>query len=374
MNENGKGLITENVIRENQWGGVDIRRGGLPVLRSNLICFGYSDGVVVGDEGKGLIEGNTIYANKGCGVWMMSSSLPHVTSNHVSYNGLYGVAMFSQKDGSGEFPGGHGAQENFSEDGDAILWETELEKDDDPLRRPVTIALVESNSINHNGASGLYVQSSEALHIITNVIHANGDRGITVAQSSQLTRVANNSISCNRQSGVKVEAQCKVELRGNGIYDNRGHGVITKGDSTIVIENDIIGNRGSGLQLLPRSDTKVIKNRIHSFRAYGIAVRGRTKALVQENIIFQGKTNKTIFQQVSNNRECIMKNNKFLVFKKKSDTWRLVNPPARPHLENSVRGPSVAHSGQKATAMATRITARVEGGYHSNRSIFCTIL
>lgn len=82
---------------------------------------------------------------------MMSSSLPHVTSNHVSYNGLYGVAMFSQKDGSGEFPGGHGAQENFSEDGDAILWETELEKDDDPLRRPVTIALVESNSINHNG-------------------------------------------------------------------------------------------------------------------------------------------------------------------------------------------------------------------------------
>lgn len=54
-------LSTENVIRENQWGGVDIRRGGVPVLRSNLICFGYSDGVVVGDQGKGLIEGNTIY-------------------------------------------------------------------------------------------------------------------------------------------------------------------------------------------------------------------------------------------------------------------------------------------------------------------------
>ncbi|XP_071072955.1 F-box only protein 10 isoform X3 [Dasypus novemcinctus] len=374
VNENGKGLITENVIRENQWGGVDIRRGAVPVLRSNLICFGYSDGVVVGDEGKGLIEGNTIYANKGCGVWMMSSSLPHVTSNHISYNGLYGVAVFSQKDGSSELPGGHGAQENFSEDGDAILWETELEKDEDPLRRPITVALVESNSINHSGASGLYVQSSEALHVITNVIHANGDRGITVAQSSQLTRVANNSISCNRQSGVKVEAQCKVELRGNGIYDNRGHGIITKGDSTVVIENDIIGNRGSGLQLLPRSDTKVMRNRIHSFRAYGIAVRGRAKALVQENIIFQGKTNKTIFQQISNNRDCVMQNNKFLVFKKKSDTWRLVNPPARPHLENSLRGPSAAHSAQKVAAMATRITARVEGGYHSNRSIFCTIL
>lgn len=89
---------------------------------------------------------------------MMSSSLPHVTSNHVSYNGLYGLAVFSQKDGSGEFPGGHGAQENFSEDGDAILWEPEPEKDDDPLRRPVTVALIESNSVNHNGGERLSPQ------------------------------------------------------------------------------------------------------------------------------------------------------------------------------------------------------------------------
>lgn len=43
---------------------MDIRRGGVPVLRSNLICFGYSDGVVVGDEGRGLIEGNTIYGEE----------------------------------------------------------------------------------------------------------------------------------------------------------------------------------------------------------------------------------------------------------------------------------------------------------------------
>lgn len=58
----------------------------------------------------------------------------------------------------------------------------------------------------------------------------------------------------------------------------------------------------------------------------------------------------------------------------RSDTWRLANPPARPHLENSLQGPSAAHGGQKVTAMATRITAHVEGGYHSKRSIFCTIL
>lgn len=108
----------------------------------------------------------TAPANKGCGVWMMSSSLPHITSNHISYNGLYGVEVFSQKDGSREFPGGHRAQENFNEDGDAILWETELEKDDDPLRQPVTVALVESNSINHNGGECPAQDPSLALHIL----------------------------------------------------------------------------------------------------------------------------------------------------------------------------------------------------------------
>lgn len=64
-------------------------------MRSNFICFGYLDGVVVGDEGKGFIEGNIIYVNKGCGVWMMLFSFFYVISNYVSYNGLYGVVVFS---------------------------------------------------------------------------------------------------------------------------------------------------------------------------------------------------------------------------------------------------------------------------------------
>ena len=53
--------LSENVIRQNQWGGADIRRGGDPILRNNFICHGYSDGVVVGERGRGLIEGNHIY-------------------------------------------------------------------------------------------------------------------------------------------------------------------------------------------------------------------------------------------------------------------------------------------------------------------------
>ncbi|KAM9137622.1 F-box only protein 10 isoform 2-T2 [Pangshura tecta] len=376
VNENGRGQIIENVIRENQWGGVDIRRGGDPVLRSNLICFGYSDGVVVGERGKGLIEGNTIYGNKGCGVWIMSSSLPHITNNRIGHNSIYGVAVFCRKDDAIDYLANQGGNENFNDEGEAASWENDLDSEDERFtsRRPISVALVESNSINHNGAAGLYVKSSEALNIIANAIHANHDSGVAVLQSSQLTRIANNSISCNSLGGVLIESEARVELRGNGIYDNSSHGITSKGDG-VIVENDIVGNRGCGLQLLQTADMKVTKNRIQSFWDYGIVMLDQTKGLVQENLIFQGRSKKTILQQVSNAEDCIVQNNKLLTFKSKSDVaWTLENPPARPHIEGSTRGTSTATNSQKVTTMSTRIAARMDGGCRNNGSIFCSIL
>eukprot|EP00079_Xenopus_tropicalis_P019173 XP_012808590.1 PREDICTED: F-box only protein 10 isoform X2 [Xenopus tropicalis] len=376
VNENGRGQITENVIRENQWGGVDIRRGGDPVLRSNLICCGYSDGVVVGERGKGLIEGNTIYGNKGCGVWIMSSSLPHITSNQIGHNGIYGVAVFCRKDDASDYLANQAGNENFNDDGEAANWENDLDSEDERFssRRPMNVALIESNSINHNGAAGLYIKSSEALNIMANAIHANQDCGVAVFQSTQLTRIGNNSISCNRLSGVNVEAGCRVELRGNGIYDNRSHGLTSKGDG-VILENDIIGNRGCGIQLIQTADMKVTRNRIQSVHDYGIALLDLSKGLVQENTIFQGKAGSNILQQVSNAEDCIVQHNKLLTFKKKSDvTWTLENPPARPYIEGCTRGVSSTQSTQRVATVTTRIAARVEGRCHNNGSIFCTIL
>nr|XP_020647003.1 F-box only protein 10 [Pogona vitticeps]XP_020647004.1 F-box only protein 10 [Pogona vitticeps] len=376
VNENGRGQITENVIRENQWGGADIRRGGDPVLRSNLICCGYSDGVVVGERGKGLIEGNTIYGNKGCGVWVMSSSLPHITNNQIGHNSIYGIAVFCRKDDANDYLANQGGNGNFNDEGEVANWENDLESEDElrTSRRPISVALVESNNINHNGAAGLYLKSSEALNIMGNAIHANQDCGVAVFQSTQLSRIANNSISCNSLGGVLVEAECKVELRGNGIYDNISHGVVSKGEG-VITENDILGNKGCGLKLLQSADMKVTKNRIHSFRGYGIEILDVTKALVQDNLIFQGKTKKSILQQGSNTESCLVCNNKVLAFKKRSDnTWTLENPPARPHIEGSSRGMSTSGNNQKGSKRTARIAARVDGGCHNNGSIFCAIL
>ncbi|NXL64807.1 FBX10 protein, partial [Chordeiles acutipennis] len=318
VNENGRGQITGNVICENQWGGVDIRHGGDPILRNNLISCGYSDGVVVGKRGKGLIEGNAIYGNKGCGVWMMSSSLPHLINNQISHNSLYGVAVFCCKDNTGDYPPSQGGNESFQEEREGAGGENDPDSEEEypPARRVISVALVELNSISHNRAAGLHVKSSKALNVIDNVIQANGDGGVAVLQSSQLTRIANNSISCNSRAGVLVEAKCQVELCGNGIYENSSHGIISKGEG-VIVENDIIGNHRCGLQLLQAADMKVTKNRIQSFQDYGIALFDDAKGLVQENLIFQGRSKKSILRPVSNAEDCVVQNNTLLSFRKR---------------------------------------------------------
>ncbi|NXS46866.1 FBX10 protein, partial [Balaeniceps rex] len=372
VNENGRGQITGNVICENQWGGADIRHGGDPVLRNNLISCGYSDGVVVGERGKGLIEGNTIYGNKGCGVWMMSSSLPHLINNQISHNNIYGVAVFCCKDDAGDYPSSQEGSESFQEEREGAGGENNPDSEEEYLtaRHPISVALVELNSINHNGAAGLHIKSSEALNIIANVIHANHDGGVAVLQSSQVTRIADNSISCNSREGVLVEAECQVELRGNGIYENSSHGIISKGEG-VIAENDIIGNHRCGLQLLQAADMKVTKNRIQSFQDYGIALFDEAKGQVQENLIFQGRSKKSILRPMSNAEDCIIQNNMLLTFKKRFDMeCMLINPPARPHIEGGAPGSCMAAGGQRVSS----ITTRVDGGCHNHGSIFCTIL
>ncbi|MEQ2206928.1 hypothetical protein XENOCAPTIV_004887, partial [Xenoophorus captivus] len=202
--------IPENVIRENQWGGVDIRRGGDPILRNNYICYGYSDGVVVGERGRGLIEGNHVYCmsfqpdnaiifyqfafkhfpplfspgNKGCGVWVMSSSLPQLLGNYIVHNCMYGLAVFCRKDpdniearegswagqegiggdiANGERRGVEGeareGQENFNEEGELFAWESDLDSEDErhSARRSISVALMEGNCVSYNGGTKLCV-------------------------------------------------------------------------------------------------------------------------------------------------------------------------------------------------------------------------
>ncbi|KAM4585085.1 F-box only protein 10-like isoform 2-T2 [Odontesthes bonariensis] len=339
INENGRGMITENVIRENQWGGVDIRRGGDPILRNNYICYGYSDGVVVGERGRGLIEGNHVYCNKGCGVWVMSSSLPQLLGNYILHNCMYGLAVFCRKDPEnieareGSWPGQEGiggdagigerrgvegegreGQENFNEEGELFAWESDLDSEDErhSARRSISVALVEGNCVSYNGV-GLYVKSSEALNVFANLINSNRGPGIAVLQSSQLTRLVTNCILKNSRGGITVEKDCRVELRGNGIYENSGHGVRLSGNGQIV-ENDVVGNSGCGIQVSASTDIKMVRNRVQPAQGCGIALLGQVKGVVHDNILFQGhpENKKTLLHMDPGNESCVLCNNSIL--------------------------------------------------------------
>lgn len=404
INENGRGMITENVIRENQWGGVDIRRGGDPILRDNHICYGYSDGMVVGERGRGLIEGNYVYCNKGCGVWVMSSSLPQLLGNYITHNCMYGLAVFCRKDpeniearegnwpgqegiggegGSGERRGvegeGREGQENLNEEGELFAWESDLDSEDErhSARRSISVALVESNYISYNGAVGLYMKSSEPLNVFANLINRNHGTGIAVLQSSQLTRLVTNCILENGRGGVTVEKDCRVELRGNGIYENCGPGVSFTGNGQIV-ENDVVGNRGYGIQVSGNADIKVLRNRVQPAQGCGIAVLGPVKGVVYDNLLFQGHpgNKKTLIHLDPGNDGCVLRNNSILRHDNSltsAPPWILENPPPRPLASPPSGLSSSQYPSRLGISMTTRISATVESGCHSG-SMFCCIL
>ncbi|XP_008415541.1 F-box only protein 10 [Poecilia reticulata] len=405
INENGRGLITENVIRENQWGGVDIRRGGDPILKNNYICYGYSDGVVVGERGRGLIEGNHVYCNKGCGVWVMSSSLPQLLGNYIIHNCMYGLAVFCRKDPDnieareGNWPGQEGmggdvangerrgvvegeareGQENFNEEGELFAWESDLDSEDErhSARRSISVALMEGNCVSYNGAVGLYVKSSEALNVFANLMNRNCGPGVAVLQSTQLTRLVTNCIVENGRGGVTVEKDCRVELRGNGIYENSGHGVRFSGSGQIV-ENDVVSNCGYGIQVSASTDIKVVRNRVQPAQGCGIALLGPVKGVVHDNILFQGhpENKKPLLHTDAGNETCVLRNNSILRFNNSgasSPPWVLENPPPRPLASSPTGLSSSQYPSRLGISMTTRVGAAVESGCHSG-SMFCSIL
>uniref|UniRef100_UPI003D6DFACD F-box only protein 10 n=1 Tax=Danio rerio TaxID=7955 RepID=UPI003D6DFACD len=385
VNENGRGLITENVIRQNQWGGADIRRGGDPVLRNNFICYGYSDGVVVGERGRGLVEGNHIYGNRGCGVWVMSSSLPQLIGNHISHNRMYGLAVFCRKDTESAVnregyralqDRDRGERDNFNEEGELMAWESDIDSEDERFssRRPITVALVENNCISQNGAVGVFVKSSEPLNVVSNMVKSNRGAGVCVIQSAQLTRLVGNCVLCNGWTGVSVDRECRVELRGNGVYGNTCHGVCFRGDG-LIVENDVVDNTTGGIRVMDNADVKVLRNRVQAVRGYGISVKQLARGVVQENLVYQSRptTTKTPIRTNAQNLECVVLNNSLLTPRSQA-LWALENPPARPHNSNPSSVTPSTIPAHLALTMTNRITASVESGCHNNGSIFCSIL
>ncbi|KAA0722415.1 F-box only protein 10 [Triplophysa tibetana] len=379
---NGRGSIRSNQIYGNKEAGVYILFNGNPVVSGNHIFQGLAAGIAVNENGRGLITGN-----RGCGVWVMSSSLPQLIGNYITHNRMYGLAVFCRKDAEstvsrdgyrerGVVVGerDRGGPENFNEEGELMAWESDIDSEEERFssRRPITVALVENNCMSHNGVVGVYVKSSEPLNVVANMVNNNRGAGVSIIQSAQLTRLVGNCMLGNGWMGVTVDRECRVELRGNGVYSNGCHGVCFRGDG-LIVENDVVGNNSVGIRVMDNTD--VLRNRVQAVRGYGISVKERVRGVVQENLVYQGHPTNTKAPIRTNprNQECVVLNNSLLT-PRSQILWALENPPPRPHNTNLSSSPPSTNPAHLAITMTNRITASVESGCHNNGSIFCSIL
>ncbi|XP_061408144.1 F-box only protein 10-like [Lethenteron reissneri] len=382
VNENGLGLITGNLIHENQHGGVDIRRGGDPVLRNNLICHSACDGVVIGERGRGLIEGNSICENKGCGVWIMASGTPHVLGNVIAHNGLHGAAVFCRKEGPVEAHGGQAmyraeGEGPHGDDAELLSWEGDGDPLEEAERRgghaAITTTILEYNNMLYNAGAGVFVKSSESLTVAWNALHCNEECGVAVHKSTALARIASNNVSWNGRGGVSVRPSCKVELQGNGVYHNTGHGIESCGEGSL-IENDVVTSRGCGLRLAQDARMLVLKNRVLSLHRYAMAVFERTRGTIQANLLFQSTGYEALHIELSSAGDVLIQGNEMVPFPapgcEPGSRWgRLEEPPPRPHSLSSKRP-----GGPRSVSMVTRLGGGVSQGCSGGGSSVCTLL
>lgn len=182
------------------------------------------------------------------------------------------------------------------------------------------------------------MKSSEPLNVVANMVNNNRGAGVSIIQSAQLTRLVGNCVLGNGWMGVAVDKECRVELRGNGVYGNGCHGVCFRGDG-LIVENDVVGNNSVGIRVMDNTDVKVrflqiffftctdqeanfglvcvrqvLRNRVQALRGYGISVNEQVRGVVQENLVYQGlPTNtKAAIRTTPRNLECVVLNNSLL--------------------------------------------------------------
>lgn len=98
VTEEGKGHILYNDICGMEWGGVDIRNGGNPVVTNNWIREGHADGIVIGEGGKGVIMDNDIRGNSLINLLTVQSNLqlrPGLIFWVITYGRFNGIQVSS---------------------------------------------------------------------------------------------------------------------------------------------------------------------------------------------------------------------------------------------------------------------------------------
>ncbi|WAR17383.1 FBX10-like protein [Mya arenaria] len=373
-----------NDIHSNGEAGVDIRKNADPIVQRS--------GVVVLGSGRGQIRHNDIYQNKEAGVYILYRGNPTICNNQIYSGKAAGIAINEGGRGyiyGNTITGNQWGGIDIRHGGDPIVHQNTVcngVSDGVDSSHKVEAPIAESKdtpsqtSLDFWGV-GISLQFGEPVTVDSNLVHGNHGNGIHVDQAFPAT-LTNNCVTCNTGSGVMAKGQGKVCIRGNGIYDNRDHGVWCQCDAEVT-ENDILGNRWSAVHLKLAHQAKVQNNRLHAADDFLICLTGIRHCEMEGNLFYGPKDRSVSADEASH---CTSMANQVLPTPQSNNDisrrcdppdmtplgktrWQLIDPAPRPHL---LPPPAISHAHQGQTII-TRLTIPAENCDHGGSKL-CIIL
>ncbi|GAM19223.1 hypothetical protein SAMD00019534_023980 [Acytostelium subglobosum LB1] len=200
------GIISENIIEENDSDGISCWGNASPTVVNNRIFNNFEDGIYIHEDGKGVYEHNLIYGQKLDGI-RISRSNPQISNNIIHHNQGDGIRLVIRAN-----------------------------------------PIITENHICENRRVGIHIYREGQGIISNNFIYGNMNAGMQV-YTRALTIITNNKIVDNTCAGIYVSDYATVEIKSNEISNNGETGVeIYSGSKALVFQNNIIRkNRETGL-------------------------------------------------------------------------------------------------------------------------------
>ncbi len=260
------GTVNACTVQNNPGAGVGITSASATIVSTTSTGNGRG-GIVLNNGGHGEIgrsgTGNTVTNNTGSGVGISLGSSASITDNTITNNTGLGVGIFL---GSSASITGNSIRSNTSTgvtvgQADAQLTGNTVSENvgGGILTGNSRVALVGGNTIDSNGAFGVFATGSSRVHIgppssvfigpqNVNSITANRGGGVFVVEGSTLT-IGNATISGNTSTGVKL-AGSSANIFASSVTANGQNGIWIVFGASVVLSSPTVtvtGNTGFGL-------------------------------------------------------------------------------------------------------------------------------
>lgn len=133
---------------------------------------------------------------------------------------------------------------------------------------------VMGNMIKNNGGCGIYVGSSSMGTIVGNVVQNNGNHGIYLGTSSNMNIVAGNTVQNNASNnGITIDTSNFNTVSGNTIQNNYYDGIrLSTSLYNTVTGNTISFNGSKGINLIGSSNNTFVSNSVQNNNNIGFSI------------------------------------------------------------------------------------------------------